>query len=126
HLPEQPSITEIRYAMPITVAAIPAYVALYKGFWRDEGLDVKAQMFSAGRLALDALLSKNAEVMSVSETPLVNAMMQGRDIDIVTTVTEHQEVKAIGRRDRGISSDGKSLRGRKIATLPGTNSDYFL
>ncbi len=64
------SDTTITYAMPVTFAAIPAYVAAEKGFWADEGLNVKVQMFSAGRLALDALLSGNAQVMSVSETPL--------------------------------------------------------
>ena len=51
-------------------SAIPVYVAAEKGFWADEGLNVKVRMFSAGRLALDALLSGNAQVMSVSETPL--------------------------------------------------------
>lgn len=119
------SITKVTYAMPITVAAIPAYVALEKGFWKAEGLNVEAQMFSAGRLALDALLAKGAEVMSVSETPLMHAILQGNDIYIVATVTEHQEVKLIARRDHGIQGPG-DLRGKRIATLPGTNSDYFM
>lgn len=117
--------TKITYAMPITVAAIPSYVALEKGFWKEEGLEVQAQMFSAGRLALDALLANNAEVMSVSETPLMHAILQGNEFYIVTTVTEHQEVKAIARRDRGIHSP-RDFRGKRIATLPGTNSDYFM
>jgi len=111
--------------MPITVAAIPAYVALDKGFWVAEGLDVDAQMFSAGRLALDALLAKNAHVMSVSETPLVHAILQGNRIYIVTTVTEHKETKLIVRTDHGIVKPA-DLRSKKIATLPGTNSDYFM
>jgi aliphatic sulfonates family ABC transporter substrate-binding protein len=117
--------TKITYAMPITVAAIPAYVALEKGFWKDEGLDVQAQMFPSGRQALDALLSKSAEIMSVSETPLVHAILQGNKIYIVTTVTQHQEAKLIARRDKGIQS-GKDLLGKRVATLPGTNSDYFM
>ncbi|MCA1625967.1 MAG: ABC transporter substrate-binding protein [Acidobacteria bacterium] len=116
---------KITYAMPITVAAIPSYVALEKGFWKEEGLDVQAQMFSSGRQALDALLAKNAEVMSVSETPLMHAILQGNQIYIVTTVTQHQEVKLIARRDKGIQS-AKDLKAKRIATLPGTNSDYFM
>lgn len=117
--------SKITYAMPITVAAIPAYVALEKGFWKEEGLDVQAQMFPSGRQALDALLSKSAEVMSVSETPLVHAILQGNKIYIITTVTQHQEAKLIARRDKGIQS-GKDLNGKRVATLPGTNSDYFM
>jgi ABC-type nitrate/sulfonate/bicarbonate transport system substrate-binding protein len=115
----------ITYAMPITVAAIPVYVALDRGFWADEGLSVRPQMFSAGRLALDALLSGNAQVMSVSETPLVHAMLQGHAIYIVATVTRHQETKFIGRRDHGILH-ADDLRNKTLATLPGTNSDYFM
>jgi aliphatic sulfonates family ABC transporter substrate-binding protein len=115
----------ITYAMPITVAAIPAYVALDQGFWTAEGLNVNAQMFSAGRLALDALLAKNAQVMSVSETPLVHAILQGNKIFIVATVTVHKEVKLIVRTDHGIRAPS-DLRGKKIATLPGTNSDFFM
>lgn len=117
--------TRITYAMPITVTAVLPYVALEKGFWRNEGLDVNAQMFSAGRLALDALLAKNAEVMSVSETPLVHAILQGNRVFIVATVAEHREVKFIGRRDRHIENP-EDLRGKVVATLPGTNSDYFM
>jgi len=119
------TLPTITYAMPITVAAIPSYVALKKGFWEEEGLQVQPQMFSAGRLALDALLGGNAEVMSVSETPLVHAILQGNDIAIVATVTEHHETKIIARVDRGIR-EPRDLIGKRIATLPGTNSDYFL
>jgi ABC-type nitrate/sulfonate/bicarbonate transport system substrate-binding protein len=116
---------KVVYAMPITVAAIPAYVALEKGYWREEGLEVEAKMFSAGRLAVDALLAKDAEVMSVSETPLMYAIVKGNSIFIVATVTQHKEVKLIARTDHGIRKP-EDLRGKRIATLPGTNSDYFM
>lgn len=115
----------VRYAMPITVAAIPAYVAAEKGFWADQGLDVRPQMFSSGRLALDSLLANSADVMSVSETPLVQAIIQNHPILIVATVTKHHEAKFIARRDHGISRP-EDIRGKKVATLPGTNSDYFM
>lgn len=121
----EPTPVRITYAMPVTVAAIPAYVALDRGFWTAEGLQVDAKMFSSGRLALDALLAKNAQVMSVSETPLVHAILQGNKIFIVATVTAHKEVKLIVRTDHGIKTPA-DLRGKKIATLPGTNSDFFM
>jgi ABC-type nitrate/sulfonate/bicarbonate transport system substrate-binding protein len=121
----QPQPLRITYAMPVTVAAIPAYVALERGYWAEQGLEVDARMFSAGRLALDALLAKNAQVMSVSETPLVHAILQGNKIFIVATVTAHKEAKLIVRTDHGIRGPA-DLRGKKIATLPGTNSDFLM
>jgi len=123
--PAETQLIRITYAMPETVAAIPAYVALERGYWAKEGLTVDAQMFSAGRLALDALLAKNAQVMSVSETPLVHAILQGNKIFIVATVTAHKEAKLIVRTDHGIHAPA-DLLGKKIATLPGTNSDFFM
>ena len=56
--PRDPKV--VTYAMPVTIAAIPAYVAAEKGFWKEEGLEVRPQMFSSGRLALDALLAGSA------------------------------------------------------------------
>lgn len=116
---------KIVYAMPTTVPAVLAYVADEKGFWKEEGLDVEAKMFPSGREALQALLARNAQVMSVSETPPVHAILQGNKIYCVATIAEHIETKLIARMDRGISRP-KDLKGKKVATLPGTNSDYFM
>jgi NitT/TauT family transport system substrate-binding protein len=115
----------IVYAMPVTVPAVLAYVAAEKGFWKAEGLEVVPKMFSSGREALQALLAKNAEVMSVSETPPVHAILQGNDIRCIATIAEHIEAKLIARKDRGILKPD-DLAGKRVATLPGTNSDYFM
>lgn len=119
------SRTKLIYALPTTVPAVIPYVALEKGYFLDEGLDVEGRMFSSGREALQALLSKHAQLQSVSETPVVHAILQGNEIVIVATVAEHMETKLIARKDRGIRRP-KDLRGKRVATLPGTNSDYFM
>ncbi|TKT93324.1 ABC transporter substrate-binding protein [Dyadobacter frigoris] len=116
---------KISYAVPQTIAAMPAYVAIANKYWEEEGLEVDTKIFSSGRLALDGLLSKNVEVMSSSETPLVHSILKGSKIFIVATIMRHQEVKFIGRRDHGISAPSDFV-GKTIATLPGTNSDFFM
>jgi len=114
----------VRYAAPLTIAAAPVYVADAMGFWNDEGLDMKVTYFDSGRKALDALLSNNAEVMSVSETPPLRAYLAGSKINMITTVAEHKEAKMTVRTDR--ITNLQDVKGKKIGTVAGTNSDYYM
>jgi len=118
-------MTKLIYALPTTVPAVIPYVAIDKGFFRNEGLEVEGRMFPSGREAIQSLLAKHAQLQSVSETPVVHAILQGNDIVTVATVARHIETKLIARPSRGIRSPA-DLRGKRVATLPGTNSDYFM
>lgn len=120
----QKVVATVQYAAPLTIAAAPVYVADAMGFWNDEGLKVNVTYFDSGRKALDALISNNAEVMSVSETPPLRAYLTGSKIKIITTVTDHKEAKMTVRTDR-ISSP-QDVKGKKIGTVAGTNSDYYM
>jgi len=122
---EQPNEAVFVYGQPTTIAAAPLIIANEKGFWKESGLNVQVQRFSAGRLALDATINGTIQANSVSETGPVLAMLSGSKIFIVGTAGKHKETKFIGRKDRGIAS-AADLKGKKIATLPGTNSDYFM
>ena len=115
---------EVRYAAPMTIAAAPVYVADAKGFWQDEGIDVQVTYFDSGRKALDALLSDNADVMSVSETPPLRAYLAGSKINTIATVGEHREGKMTVRTDR--ITNPEDVKGKKIGTVAGTNSDYYM
>lgn len=123
--PPSPEVTHLVYALPVTVPAALAYIAFDKGYWKEEGLDVEAKMFSSGREALQMLLAGQAQLQSVSETPIVHAVIQGNDVVTVATIAEHAEAKILARKDHGIAKPS-DLRGKKVATLPGTNSDYFM
>lgn len=122
----EPNVSDykITYAIPTTIAAIPSYVAADQGFWEKHGLEVDLQFFNSGREALDALLANKAIVMSVSETPPMHAVLQGQDIYWVATVTEHQEAKLTYNTDSVTTV--KDFIGKKVATQPGTNSDYYM
>ena len=115
---------EFVYGQPLTIAAAPLIVAGEKGFWAEEGLNVKVEVFSSGRLALDANINGNLQASSVSETPPMLAVLNVHKIFIVATARKHKEAKFVGRKDKGIL-EPKDLVGKKIANLPGTNSDYF-
>jgi len=120
-----PDPPHLVYALPATETVSISYIALEKGFFKEEGLEVEGKMFSSGREGLQALLAGQAQIQSVSETPIVHAIIQGNKVMTVATVSRHKEAKLIARRDHGISRP-EDARGKKLATLPGTNSDYFM
>jgi NitT/TauT family transport system substrate-binding protein len=113
------------YAAPTSLPAAICYLAGIKNYFKEEGLEVEEKMFSSGRDALEALLAKQAQLQSVSETPVVHAIVQGNDIVTIATVSEHHEARVIARIDHGISKP-EDIKGKKIATAAGTNSDYFM
>jgi len=117
--------TKIVYAAPTTVAAAVMYIANINGYFKAQGIEVEEKLFSSGREAMDALLAGQAQLQSVSETPLVLAVLQGNNVVTIATTSAHEETKLIARRDRGIQKE-TDLKGKKVATAPGTNSDYFM
>ena len=123
--PAAAETTKLVYALPTTAPAVIPYVALDKGLFGKEGLEVEGRMFPSGREALQSLLAKHAQLQTVSETPVVHAILQGNDIVTVATVARHIEAKLIARPSRGIRSPA-DIRAKRVATLPGTNSDYFM
>jgi ABC-type nitrate/sulfonate/bicarbonate transport system substrate-binding protein len=123
--PSVAQTTKLVYALPTTVPAVIPYVAIDKGFFKNEGLDVEGRMFPSGREALQSLLAKHAQLQSVSETPVVHAILQGNDIVTVATTARHIEAKLLARPSRGIRGPA-DIKGKRVATLPGTNSDYFM
>lgn len=121
---EESRAMSLTYAAPLTLAAAPSYVAREHDLWKRYGLDVTVELFDSGRQALDALLGGQADVMSVSETPPVTAAVQGRSLRWIGTGAAHSEAKFTYRSD--VLEDASDLDGRTLATLPGTNSDYFM
>ncbi len=113
------------YALPQAVPAALPIIAADRGFFRAEGLDVKPVFFSSGRDGLQALLSGQAQIQSVSETPVVHALLAGERVAVIATVARHHEAELIVRPDRGVRVPA-DLRGKRLATWPGTNSDYFM
>lgn len=116
---------KIIYAAPTVIPSAICYIAGVKGFFKDEGLDVEEKIFSSGRDALQALISGQAQLRSGSETPVVHAIIQGNDVVTIASISSNHEVGFVARTDHGILK-AENLKGKKIATAAGTNSDYFM
>lgn len=106
--------------------AILVHIALAKGFFTEEGLDVTPQPHAFGKLALKAVLDGKADIATVADTPFVFAVMNGAQITALATIqTSNKNQAIVARRDRGITKPA-DLKGKNIGVTLGTNADFFL
>jgi NitT/TauT family transport system substrate-binding protein len=102
------------------------YVAHEKGYFRDEGLDATLHSYIPGHLGLDAVLSGKVDIATVGDTPIARAVVDGKPVAVVATISEiGQAIRIIARKDRAISTPN-DLKGKKIGVARDTTADFFL
>ncbi len=70
------------------IVFLPTYVAIAKGYWKEEGLDVDLQMVKGGPVAVTAVLAGQAQATANSaDTPLL-AKKAGGNIVIVANLLD--------------------------------------
>ena len=100
-------------------------IALKKGFFKEEGLDVDLQYVQAAKLAMDALISGSTQFSNVVETNVAFLGYTGnKNVEIIATHCEAHDGAIIARRDSNIQTP-KDLEGKKLGILQGTTSQVF-
>jgi NitT/TauT family transport system substrate-binding protein len=113
-------------ATTLSFTGYTIYVALDKGYFKAEGLEVTLESFPHGKATLEALMDGKVDLATASETPFMHAVLKGGKICILATmITGEKHLGVVGRRDRGITS-ANGLKGKRIGVTMGTNGEYFL
>ncbi|HEX9023605.1 MAG TPA: NrtA/SsuA/CpmA family ABC transporter substrate-binding protein [Geobacteraceae bacterium] len=116
----------VTIAYSATTDAVLAEVAQTLGYYLEEGLAVTPRLHHYGKPALEDLLAGKADFATAAETPIMFAIMKGAKISIIATIeTSNRGNAVIARRDRGINNLG-DLKGKRIAAIAGTTSDFYL
>ncbi|BBI99479.1 ABC transporter substrate-binding protein [Ferrigenium kumadai] len=117
----------VRIALPMHPTSLIAHVALERGFFAANGLDVSVKEYPSGKIALDkGLFAGQADIAWSNETPVALAGFERADFRIVSTTLSANNVNMIiARRDRGIERP-EDLRGKRIATQKGSAVHFFL
>jgi sulfonate transport system substrate-binding protein len=119
-------LEKVTIAIPTNMGATLVKIADFKGFFREEGLDVTLQINSSGKASFQSVLDGKAELSATADTPIMFAKMKGADLSVLATVlTSNKDLAVVARKDLGISSSA-DLKGRKVGVTLGTNGDYFL
>ena len=101
-------------------------LAFTKGYFANEGLDATLRLQTSGKAALQGVLAGNADLATVSETPIVFARLAGKPVAIIATVgTASKNLAVVARKDHGISTSA-DLQGKKVGVTLGTNAEFFL
>ena len=121
-----------RAATPITVAESEGhgwavvYTADAADLWSNNGLEASVAKFTAGRLALDAVLTESADFCTTTQSPTLLALMRGLEPRIVADFSRSsKEMLVAANTSLGVSQPS-DLKGRKIATKIGTSGHFFL
>ena len=102
------------------------HVAVAKGYFVEEGLDVQLLMHTFGKAALESLVNHKADFATVAETPVMFSVLKGDKIFVIANIEMSGKNNAIvARKDTGISVP-VDLKGKRIGFTPGTTSDFFL
>lgn len=102
------------------------HIALVKNYFVEEGLEIIPQLHTFGRMALKSVLDGNADLATVAEIPVMFATFSGEKIFLLATISSSNKNNAIiGRKDRGIFVPG-DLKGKRIAYVAGTTSEFFM
>ena len=102
------------------------HVAVAKGYFAEQGLEVELAMFSYGKAALQLVLENKADFATVAETPIMFSVLKGDKIFVIAHIESSSSNNAVvARKEAGISVLG-DLKGKRIGFTPGTTSDFFL
>ena len=119
-------VSKVVLALPTLINSAPAIVAMAQGLFTKAGVEVINQPFLFGKDALKSVLDGKADLAVVADTPFMFAAMGGKDIAIISGISQTRRALAIvTRNDRGISSI-KDLEAKTVGVTKGTNLMYFL
>jgi NitT/TauT family transport system substrate-binding protein len=119
-------VRTVKISTIVYPGSVPLYVALEKGFFEREGIQVKLVPFSAGRDGLAAVHAGQLDFCLVAELPIVLDILDGKSLAIAATIfSAERDHRVIARRDHGIVSPA-DLEGKTIGVTPGTTGDLVL
>lgn len=119
-------LQKITVAYTVQPQSTLIHVAVAKGYFAAEGLDVQSLIHTFGKASLQSLLDHKADFAAVAETPFMFNVLKGEKIFVIANIEASNMNNAIvARKDSGISAAG-DLKGKRIGFTPGTTSDFFL
>ncbi len=102
----------------VTSQTAPFFLALNKGYYRDEGLDVSIDV-GAGSVASITRIASGVYQMGLGDiSSLVEFHAQTSGTPLVQAVYQYYNrapFVIIGRKDRGVTGDFASLKGKRVA-----------
>jgi NitT/TauT family transport system substrate-binding protein len=117
---------ELTIALPRQALVGAMFVAIDRGLFRQQGLNVINQPHELGIQALKSLLEQRADLAVVGDTPFMFKVMNGERIAIISAISSgRRSVALVARPTAGITAIA-DLAGKTVGLPIGTNMQFFL
>lgn len=117
---------DLRLAVARGPVSLPIYVAEAQGYFEREGVAVRLQECASGRSCFQLLAQQQADLATGSELLVTLGTLKGQEAVIIATISSStHHIKLVARRSAGIHAP-QDLKGKRVATIPGTSAQYFL
>ncbi len=118
--------TPIKIAVSQTPLSLPFYIAKHQGFFENRDVSVEFQNVIGGHRAFKALQDGEVDLATASEAVVMFNSFKADNFSILTTfVNSEDDIKLLVDKSLNISSLSQ-LVGKKIGTVKGSASHYFL
>ena len=115
----------IRFAIPKSDWAGLGLIAIEKGFFKQQGLNIEVSYVDAGIQAMEALISNSADFVAVVDKNIVDLDASvNKNISIVASTNISTASAIIARKSAGIRIP-EDLKGKRLAISPGTTSEAY-
>ncbi|RZL38212.1 MAG: ABC transporter permease [Rubrivivax sp.] len=113
-------LTPIRFTLDFRISGqvAPFFVALAKGYYREQGLDVSIDVGNGSVASITRVASGAYDMGFGDISSLVEFNAEAGRADLVRAVYQYYNrapFVIIGRRDRGLGNDWRSIAGKRIA-----------
>ena len=112
----------IRFAFQDRIGSVLPIIAYEKGFFKDQGLEIKALRFSSGPASAEALYSGSADIAAMGDTTAIIMMTRSDKFTIMAShaTGEHRHRIMVGK-DSTLQALN-DLEGRRVAVKKGTST----
>lgn len=126
---EVSTVPPVKLTIGVETSLLPAtvWIAENKGYFFEEGLDLKIVEFNSGKTALSTMLKDGGlDMATAAQTPIVfNSFERDDYVVIAAMVYSDDDVNLIARLDAGVK-DPSDIKGKKIGVTKGSTGHFFL
>jgi NitT/TauT family transport system substrate-binding protein len=102
------------------------WVAKDRGYFSEQGIDIKFKDYESGVAAIKDLLAGNTDLATASEFVMIRNILERTDLRIVASIDQAgDEIKLVARNDHGISQIS-DIRNKRIGLLRNSIAEYYL
>lgn len=103
-----------------------AVIALQKGFFEAEGLEMDVKYFPAGALQAEALAARAIDICNPTQAPIISLRAAGFPVVVLSSLTEYRDSHVLIVRSDKQVTEPKHLEGLKIGLLKGSSIELMM